>query len=196
MGTPDGRWNHNIHYQRLVLREIPDGARRALDVGCGEGVLARELARRVPDVVGVDRDAAQIELARRAGGGARYVCGDFLTADLGPPYDLVASIAALHHVDAVAGLRRLAPLVAPGGRLVVIGLGRREWLRDLPWDAAGFFVHRFHRWRHGLWLHSAPIADPVVTCRELRRLAAAELPGSRFRRLALFRYLLLWTKPG
>lgn len=179
-----------------MLREIPDGARRALDVGCGEGLLARELARRVPDVVGVDLDADQIGLARQAGGGVRYVCGDFLSAQLDGPYDLVASIAALHHMDAVAGLRRLASLVTPGGRLVVVGLGRREWPRDLPWDAAGFFVHRFHRWRHGLWQHSAPVVDPVLTCRELQRLAGAELPGSRFRRLALFRYLLVWTRPA
>jgi 2-polyprenyl-3-methyl-5-hydroxy-6-metoxy-1,4-benzoquinol methylase len=36
------RW-HNIHYHRLILRAVPAGARRGLDVGCGEGTLAREL---------------------------------------------------------------------------------------------------------------------------------------------------------
>ncbi|GAA0991221.1 hypothetical protein GCM10009555_078180 [Acrocarpospora macrocephala] len=39
------RWNHNIHYHPRILRAIPEGAQRALDVGCGEGMLARELDR-------------------------------------------------------------------------------------------------------------------------------------------------------
>jgi SAM-dependent methyltransferase len=192
----DARWNHNVHYQRLVLRLVPDGTQRALDVGCGEGLLTRELAAAgIPDVVGIDRDAAQVELARAHGGDPTYVQADFLTHDFGAPFDFVATIATLHHGDLRAGLRRLRGLVRPGGRLVVIGLGRRSLPADLPWDAAGFFVHRYHRARRGLWQHSAPIADPTVTTRETRRLAQAELPGVRFRRLVLFRHLVVWDAP-
>ena len=40
-------WNHNIHFHPVVLDAVPTGARRALDVGCGAGGLARELAERV-----------------------------------------------------------------------------------------------------------------------------------------------------
>jgi len=36
------RWNHNIHYHRRILGAIPENAQRALDVGCGEGMLARD----------------------------------------------------------------------------------------------------------------------------------------------------------
>ncbi|HVU91024.1 MAG TPA: class I SAM-dependent methyltransferase [Jatrophihabitans sp.] len=189
----DARWNHNIHYQQLVLRLLPPGTRRALDVGCGEGLLTRELAAAgVPAVVGVDRDAGQLDLARAAGGGPSYILGDFLTTDLGESFDFVATIATLHHVDLRTGLRRLRSLVAPGGRLVVIGLGARSWPADLPWDAAGFVVHRWHRARRGLWQHSAPIADPSLTNAQTVRVARAELPGVRFRRLVLFRHLIVW----
>jgi len=55
------RWNHNIHYHRLILEAVPAGCQRALDVGCGEGMLARQ----VPCVAGIDQDAASIEMARR-----------------------------------------------------------------------------------------------------------------------------------
>ena len=41
--APADPWNHNIHYHRLILDAVPPGARRALDVGCGEGTLARQL---------------------------------------------------------------------------------------------------------------------------------------------------------
>ena len=53
MTGQDRRWNHNTHYYPLVLAAVPDGCRRALDVGCGEGLLTRELAVRVPEVVGI-----------------------------------------------------------------------------------------------------------------------------------------------
>jgi len=39
----DDRWNHNIHLHRVVLDAVPSGAKRALDVGCGEGMLSRDL---------------------------------------------------------------------------------------------------------------------------------------------------------
>ncbi|WP_326643526.1 methyltransferase domain-containing protein [Nonomuraea fuscirosea] len=58
------RWNHNIHYHPRILRAVPDGAKSALDVGCGEGTLARELRRVVPHVTGIDPDAAVLGLAR------------------------------------------------------------------------------------------------------------------------------------
>jgi enterochelin esterase-like enzyme len=38
-------WNHNIQYHDVVLRSIPRRAARALDVGCGQGLLAQQLAR-------------------------------------------------------------------------------------------------------------------------------------------------------
>lgn len=51
-------WNHNTHYYRHVLRALPSGARAALDVGTGHGLLARDLRERVPEVVAIDQDAA------------------------------------------------------------------------------------------------------------------------------------------
>jgi hypothetical protein len=45
---PGVRWNHNIHYWPLLLAAAPDPCDRALDVGCGEGMLAREVRRRAP----------------------------------------------------------------------------------------------------------------------------------------------------
>ncbi len=35
-----GYWNHNVHYQPVILGAVPAGCGRALDVGCGDGLLA------------------------------------------------------------------------------------------------------------------------------------------------------------
>ena len=35
-----GYWNHNVHYQPVILRAVPPGCGAALEVGCGDGLLA------------------------------------------------------------------------------------------------------------------------------------------------------------
>ena len=189
-------WNHNTHHHRLVLDAVRPGHRRAIDVGCGEGALARELREVLPDVTGVDADGPTLALARRQDPDGRvvWVHGDVHAVDL-PPADLVASVAALHHGDAAAGLRRLRELVAPGGTLVVVGLAR-SGLRDLPADAAGLVAHRVLRRRHGYREHAAPVRPPTETYTRVRRTAQALLPGVRYRRHPLFRYSLTWTAPA
>lgn len=193
---PAQRWNHNIHFHRLVLAAIPAGAARALDVGCGEGMLCRAMRERVPHVVGLDVDPAGLALAKSSGGDIDYVQGDFLTHDFAAgSFDFVASIATVHHMDGTAALTRMRELLRPAGVLVVVGLARRS-AADLPYDAAGFVAHRLLKLRHGYWEHPSPIADPAMTHRELRRIVRTVLPAARYRQHVLFRYSLTWQRPA
>ncbi|WP_315092926.1 class I SAM-dependent methyltransferase [uncultured Cellulomonas sp.] len=191
------RWNHNLHYHRLILDAVPADATTALDVGCGEGVLARDLRGRVPQVTGIDLHEPSIALARATGGtGIEYVCGDALTHPMGP-FDVVASVATLHHLDARAGLRRFAELVRPGGRLVVVGLARSDGLRDAPRELGAVVAHAVAVRRRGYWEHSAPqVWPPPGTYAGMRALVREELPGARFRRHLYWRWSLVWDKPG
>jgi 2-polyprenyl-3-methyl-5-hydroxy-6-metoxy-1,4-benzoquinol methylase len=189
-------WNHNTHHHPLVLRAVRPGYRRAVDVGCGEGGLARELRAVLPDVTGVDADGPSIALARHhdPDGTVTWVHGDVHAVDLAPA-DLVACVAALHHGDTATGLRRLRALVRPGGTLVVIGLARSD-PRSWPADLAGLVLHRVLRRRHGYHEHSAPVRPPTLTYPQVRRTAEELLPGVRYRRHPLWRYSLTWTAPG
>jgi SAM-dependent methyltransferase len=193
------RWNHNLHYHPLILGAVPDGCQRALDVGCGEGTLARELRQIVPQVSAIDRHRPSILLAQQQDDGARidYLVGDFLTHPFEPAsFDLIASVAALHHMDARVALARMRDLLRPGGRLAVIGLARSRYPADLPRDAAAAVAHRLHTATKGYWEVSAPkVWPPPETYAGMRRLAAELLPGVRYRRHLLWRYSLLWTKP-
>jgi 2-polyprenyl-3-methyl-5-hydroxy-6-metoxy-1,4-benzoquinol methylase len=193
--VPGERWNHNIHYHRLILAALPPDARAALDVGCGEGTLCRALRERVPRVVGVDADANSIALAESAGGDVEYLCADFLTQSFeAESFDLIASVATLHHMDVEAALGRMCDLLHPGGVIIVVGVARRSvW--DIPYDAAGFVAHRLLKLRHGYWQHPSPISEPTLTHRQLRKVIRAALPGVQYRRHILFRYSVIWHKP-
>lgn len=155
-------------------------------------------ARR-PTVVGVDPDRASIDLARQQDPGREIDlrCADFMEADLPEEsFDLVASVATLHHLDPAAALRRMAQVLRPGGRLVV-GLARSTFPRDLPRELAAMTVAGFLRARRGHWDHPSPtVWPPPQSYPQLRELAADTLPGVRYRRHLLWRYSLVWVKPG
>lgn len=199
MTQPENRWNHNIHYQSEVLRRVPDGASTALDIGCGIGMLTRALAPHVREVIGIDPHSPSLAIARAetAADNVSYLEGDFLTHPFEPEsFDLVAAVTSLHHMDLESALRRAADLLRPGGQLVVVGFAPRSGPSDLPYDALGFFVHRYFRMRNGLWEHPSPVVfEGVDTHSSIRDKALNLLPGAEFRRLVMFRHLLTWEKP-
>ena len=199
MSPAPAPWNHNIHYHRLILGAVPDGCQRGLDVGCGEGLLARELRQVVPHVVAIDSDGPVIERAREQDAGAcvEYVTGDFLSYGFAPEsFDVIVSVAALHHMDPAAALCRMRQLLRPGGTLAVVGLGRSR-PRDLPADIAGVVVHRVLLMRKSYQQVNAPtVWPPPQTYAQLRQIAGQTLPGVRYRRHLLWRYSLIWPKPA
>jgi 2-polyprenyl-3-methyl-5-hydroxy-6-metoxy-1,4-benzoquinol methylase len=192
------RWNHNIHYHRILLDAVPDRCTSALDVGCGEGVLTRRLRRSIVQVCGIDADPDSIEIARRydPASDIDYRLGDFLAAPFEPAsFDFVVCAAALHHMDAEAALRRMRKVLRPGGTLAVLGLARSRYPADLPRDVAATLVSRAYRLTRRRWESPAPVLwPPPHTYREIKLLAERTLPRARFRRHLLWRYSITWTK--
>ncbi|KSW14057.1 bifunctional 2-polyprenyl-6-hydroxyphenol methylase/3-demethylubiquinol 3-O-methyltransferase UbiG [Cellulomonas sp. B6] len=196
--APPHPWNHNVHYHRLVLRAVPPHARTALDVGTGDGLLAADLRRRVPHVVGLDLDADVLSRARASAPHGAWVRGDALHAPFPPAsFDVVTSIATLHHLpDPADALRALAGLTAPGGALVVVGCAASSGPADAAWDTLGVVQHQVLRRTRTFWEHSAPtVWPPPHTFAQVRDAARDALPGVRWRRLPLWRYLLVWHRP-
>jgi ubiquinone/menaquinone biosynthesis C-methylase UbiE len=119
-----GYWNHNVHYQPVILNAVPPGCLTALDVGCGDGLLAARLAERCAKVTGIDRDPRIIATARAQQARARitFIEADFLAYPLETAsFDFVCANTSLHHMDFTAALTTMARLLRPGGRLAVIG---------------------------------------------------------------------------
>jgi 2-polyprenyl-3-methyl-5-hydroxy-6-metoxy-1,4-benzoquinol methylase len=98
--------------------------------------------------VAIDLDELSIDVARHqdAGAGIEYIHGDFLSYDFEPAsFDVIVSVAALHHMETTSALERMRQLLRPGGKLAIIGLARSRYPVDLPIDLAATLVHRVCR---------------------------------------------------
>jgi 2-polyprenyl-3-methyl-5-hydroxy-6-metoxy-1,4-benzoquinol methylase len=191
-------WNHNIEYHKVVRAAIGADPCTVLDVGCGDGLLARELAALGHHVTAIDVDGPSIARARLvAEPPVDLVHGDFMAFSFEPAtFDAVVSVAALHHLSESEALHRMASLVRPGGTVVVVGLAWSRFPRDLPWLAAGPVATRvMWLWKGGYHPVTSPtVWPPPSTYREVRQIAEAALPGVRYRRHVLWRYSLVWRK--
>ena len=114
--------------------------------------------------------------------------------------------AVLHHLCLDQTLARIPGLLAPGGRLLVVGLARANSQPDLAVDLISAAANPVM----GLIKHPRParqadgpaggqpvmpVRDPATTLAEITAAARAHLPGATVRRRLFFRYTLRWDKP-
>ena len=96
-----------------------DGARRVLDVGCGEGQISRlAAALGATEVVGVDPTWAQVRLARERGGGPSYLrAGAGRLPFTSGSFDHVVACLVFEHIrDVDDAIAEVARVLEPGGR--------------------------------------------------------------------------------
>jgi len=112
----DHHWGGDEHSLRPLV------GRRALDVGCGAGLLAEPLRRLGAEVTAIDGAPETILAAREHAEGQGleidYRVGE--VDELGDHFDLVTSMEVIEHVvDPKAFMEKLAQMLAPGGLLIL-----------------------------------------------------------------------------
>ena len=108
---------------------------RVLDVGCGFGLFSLYYASVSPalEIVGIDRNAARIAMARRAAqrlglANVRYDVGDARDFRGGETFDGAYMLDIIHHIPPETVrplLEQLAKALPPGARLVIKDVERR-----------------------------------------------------------------------
>jgi trans-aconitate methyltransferase len=95
----------------------PQAGERVLDLGCGDGVLTAELARRGVSVLGIDISESLLKAAAERGVETRHMDGQNLPFD--GEFDAVFSNAALHWMsNGSAVIEGVFRALKPGGRFV------------------------------------------------------------------------------
>ena len=187
-----------------MLKQLPSRIERALDIGCGHGAFASCLAELATYVDAVDVDIYALNEACRLCtrySNLKFIHGDFVTLNLPTAhYDVVTSLAVLHHMELFQALEQMKRVLRPGGVLVVLGLYREATISDYMASAAGVLTNLVYR--HVIHQHNitdstkvALAKAPTSTLREIKVAANAVTPGAWIRRHLLWRYSLIWEKP-
>ncbi len=141
------------------------GARRVLEVGCGEGQVARRAVQAgATTVVGLDPSATQVRMAMQRAGGPVYARG---AADRLPvpdrSFDAVVACLVFEHVDAVdEALAEVARVLEPGGRFLfflnhpLLQTPGSGWIDDQIIDPPEQY------WRVGPYLNEAVTVEEVT----------------------------------
>ena len=122
---------HRIRYADRLIRQISAEAGltlslRALDLGCGPGFIANQLAPLAREVIGIDPNKAMLDAARHEA----KACGlDNVSYSLGSsfdlsivegPFQLVTMGRSFHWMDRTATLLSLEDLIAKDGVIALL----------------------------------------------------------------------------
>ena len=101
----------------LACEELA-GFNNILDVGCGDGQIARALAAQGSDVLGIDPTELHIAIARERAGGPRYELGSALKLPVeDESQDAVVACLVFEHIDEVdKALAEVSRVLKPGGQ--------------------------------------------------------------------------------
>lgn len=198
----DRPWDHNAHFHRWILRQLPRRLGSALDVGCGSGDLARLLAGRAERVHGVDADPAITARARELTPMAVPVTYTVADAPAGLPdvrYDVITCVAVVHHLPFTRALEAFRDRLAPGGTLVIVGVSRERTPADhllsvasVPLNIVMALLKNRGRPAPRPVSMTARTSPAEMTFPEIVRESRAVLPGARLRRRLFWRYTLVW----
>ena len=202
----DEGWTANNHYHDFLLRHIPHNCENALEIGCGTGAFARQLAERSKRVVALDLSSEMIRVARSRSNqfdNLEFQLADAMTWNFPQAhFDFICSIATLHHLQQRELFVKIREALKPGGVLVVLDLVESNSLFERMLDVVGFGVSGSLRLiNNGRLKPPAEVRkawdqhgkhDHYSTVSQMQALADEILPGADVRRHLLWRYSLVF----
>lgn len=166
----------------------PLAGKRAVDVGCGAGLLCEPLARLGAAVTGIDAAAENIGVAAahaaQSGLAIDYRAGS-VEALAGETFDLVTSMEVIEHVtDPAAFVAGLAAALAPGG-LMILSTPNRTALSRLAMitvgEGTGMIPRGTHDWSKFLKPDELAALVEAAGLRVVDRAGLSFSPGTGFR---------------
>lgn len=117
-----------MNYHAFFVDNVDEGD-TVLDIGCGNGALTHDVAKKAGQVVGIDLNEESISLARQrySRENVEYICGNMLNDLPDERFDVVILSNVLEHIDErVKFLKRLRGM-APKF-LIRVPMINRDWI--------------------------------------------------------------------
>jgi ubiquinone/menaquinone biosynthesis C-methylase UbiE len=198
----------------FFLQHLPQRCRRVLDVGCGTGILAYDLARHVESVLAIDISEPMLVIARtkRSAPNIEYYRADANHLLLTEKFDAIVSHTTFHHLSNIpATVQVLKNALERCGRLIFVDnvarfslvprhpsvMIARAYLKVVPdlFRFGGNSARRLLRFRTSRhWLDHLK-SDQHFPPGQFRKFYGQLLPGSSFTALNCFMGVV-WESPA
>lgn len=193
------KWNHNINYHNFILNNLPEGKTAALDIGSGDGFFASRLSVFFKKVVCLEPDKTSLEYSLN-----RYSSNPVMDLKDVPfndyigdiKFDLITSIASIHHMDLEESLKKMNKLLNRDGKIVVLGLYKESSFIDFFLSAIAcapniFLTKIWYRNRDKDF--DMKTTPAKMTIKEIKYVASKVLGTYKFKRHFFWRYSLIYT---
>ena len=135
-GSKAGEYGQGLHpkhrltgYHEFFVSRLSESD-RVLDIGCGVGALANDMAKCGAQVTGIDFSQNSIDTARSRYrlDNLEFVCGDALSDLPDADFDTIVMSNVLEHIEhRVDFLRKLIKQIQPGRFLIRVPMFERDW---------------------------------------------------------------------
>ena len=202
-------WNHNNHYHQFLLKQLPEHSQTILDLGCGVGEFSRLLAEQAERVVALDLSPKSIEIAKQRSNLSSNI--DYQIADISQwqfpeeHFDVITSIATVHHLSLNELLPKLQAGLKPGGMLLILDLLEQQNIWDTIYDCVAVPLNWWFlrtKNKHIECNQAAAKAmkehlrtDEYLTYSQARAIYKRWLKTAKVRRHLFWRYSVVWQKP-
>lgn len=203
------KWNHNNHYHKFLLKQLPPNCENILDLGCGTGEFSRLLANQAQNVMAIDLSPNTIKVAKQLS--KQYANITFQVANMltwefpREHFDAIVSIATLHHLPVEKLLPDLQTALVPGGKIVILDLLKHESIQDSLSDVVAVplnWVLRALRNHHTKLSPEAVEAmkehlctDEYLNFSQVKQIYTNSLQGATVEKHLFWRYSVVWRKP-
>jgi 2-polyprenyl-3-methyl-5-hydroxy-6-metoxy-1,4-benzoquinol methylase len=201
---PD-QWDHNQQYQNYLLKNVPPNCTCILDVGCGTGELTKKLAPYSNEIIGIDVSENMINEALKRNNDERInyinVSVEKYLEEIDKKFDVIISIAALHHMDEEKILETMKNKLTKNGRIIILDLvkgGIIDYIAALIAVPLSIILRlknngrlRVSKEQRAAWEGHFHY-DKYLTIREAKRIAREKLGRAKVKKHLFWRYSIVY----
>lgn len=202
------KWEHNNHYHKYLIKNMPDNREKALEIGCGKGVFARLMAKDFKKVIAVDFSEGMIEKAKAISKdliNIEYKLEDITKHDFkNNKYDCIVSIATMHHLPFREMLIKAKEGLKDNGVFMVLDLYESKTITDYLVSLFAAPVNIiFMLFKNGslrpseeerkAWKEHSK-NDVYMSFKDIKTICKKVMPEAKVRRHFFWRYSIVWRK--